>query len=323
MFFNKKTILIIILLFVISIAGCGSFPGCGTAEKKSDKNAQDKKEMPEEIMDMEASVLKIMHQADLIPLVELMSRQSGGEAGGQGSGEGGGQNSGGGGEQEAGGGGGQGQKQDVKLTFEKTILGEVLKREMEAEGSNNEEINKIPENTEEIWNNIKTTVIGLHDQWNKLEPTVMQENIPSDTVNSLEETLESLTLAITEHNYFNTLSFANELTGHLSKISAPFAQNAIPAINEQRYHVRNILLSAANNNYEEARGSLNYIKEHSRAVTSSLKEREKKSDSLNMCIDNLQGALDEQNLGLINIKAAIVMEELVKIKEELKNIAQG
>ena len=80
MFFNKKTILIIILLFVISIAGCGSFPGCGTAEKKSDKNAQDKKEMPEEIMDMEASVLKIMHQADLIPLVELMSRQSDGEA---------------------------------------------------------------------------------------------------------------------------------------------------------------------------------------------------------------------------------------------------
>lgn len=42
-----------------------------------------------------------------------------------------------------------------------------------------------------------------------------------------------------------------------------------------------------------------------------------------MCIDNLRGALDEQNLGLINIKAAIVMEELVKIKEEMKNAAQG
>ncbi|HHT46944.1 MAG TPA: hypothetical protein GX004_06585 [Firmicutes bacterium] len=323
MFFNnKKTILIIILFLVISIAGCGGFPGCGTTEKNSDKNAQENKEMPEEIMDMEVSVLKIMHQADLIPLVELMSRQSGREAGGQESGEGGGQGSGGG-EQEAGGGGGQGQKQDIKLTFEKTILGEVLKREMKAEGSNNEEINKIPGNTEEIWNNIKTTVTGLHDQWNKLEPLVMQENIPSDTVNSLEEALESLTLAITEHNYFDTLSFANELTGYLSKISAPFAQNAIPAVNEQRYHVRNILLSAANNNFEEARGSLNYIMEHSQAVTSSLKEREKKLDSLNMSIDNLRGALDEENLGLINIKAAIVMDELVKIKDEIKNSAQG
>ena len=91
-------------------------------------------------MDMEVSVLKIMHQADLIPLVELMSRQSGREAGGQESGEGGGQDSGGG-EQEAGGGGGQGQKQDIKLTFEKTILGEVLNREMKAEHL---KINKIP-----------------------------------------------------------------------------------------------------------------------------------------------------------------------------------
>jgi predicted small lipoprotein YifL len=82
-FNNKKTILIIILFFLISIAGCGGFPGCGTAEKNSDKNAQGKKEMPKEIMDMEVSVLKIMHQADLIPLVELMSRQSDGEAGEQ------------------------------------------------------------------------------------------------------------------------------------------------------------------------------------------------------------------------------------------------
>ena len=329
--YNKKIILIIILFLVMSITGCGGFPGCSTTEEKSNKNNQGKEEMPKEITEMETFVLKIMHQADLIPLVELMSRQPGGEAGEQEGGEGGGQESsagdkqesGGGGEQEAGGGGEQGQRQDLKLTFEKTILGEVLKREMEAEDGDNEESKKIPGNTEEIWDNIKTTVIGLHDQWNKLEPMVTQEDIPSDTVNSFEDVLESLTVAITEQNYFNTLSLANELTMHLSKISAPFAQNAVPAVNEHRYHVRNILLSAANNNYAEARGSLNYMKEHSQAVTSSLEEREKKSDILNISLDNLGGALDERNLGLINIKAAIVMEELVKIKAEMNNSAQG
>ncbi len=315
MFFNKKTVLIIILFFVISIAGCGGFPGCGTVEKKSDKSDQGKKELPAEITDMEISVLKILHQANLAPLVELISRQPGKEAGSQETGGGGGQKSGESAE--------QGQKEEIKLTFEKTILGEVLKREMEAEGSSNEESKKIPQDTEEIWDNIKTTITGLHDLWNKLEPAVAQENVPADTVKAFEETLENLTVAITEQNYFTTLSYANEFTGHLSKISAPFAQDAVPAVNEQKYHVRNILLSVADNNYAEAQRSINYILEHSQAITSSLKEREKKSHSLNISMNNLQEALYEQNLGLINIKAAIVMEELVKIKEELKNSAQG
>ncbi|MDO9535470.1 MAG: hypothetical protein Q7J85_09090 [Bacillota bacterium] len=294
MLFKKKYLVLTLLFLILNFAGCTAVPGCNAGEENSEP-AQEEKEMPNEIKEIETAALEIMQQADLIPLVEVVSQKSDEDA-----------------EAEE-----EGEDQEVELTFEKTILGEVLKRELEAE-DNDEESIQLPGDTEEIWDNIKINATKLHDQWNELEPMVIQENVYTDTINSFEEALDTLTVFVTEQNYFGTLSAANDLTKHLSKIMTPFAENAIPTVNELRYHVRNILLNAAIDNYKEAQESLNYMKEQSLSVTSALEENEERAESLNISLDNLQRALNNQNHGLIKINAAIVMEELIQIMEELE-----
>jgi len=295
MHFKKKYIFLMLLFLILNIAGCNLIPGCNAGEENSEERSQEEKVMPNEINEIQTAALEIMQQADLIPLVEEVSQQSEGDPEAE--------------EQEA---------EEVELTFEKTILGDVLIRELEAEGTDDGESIQLPEDTKEIWDNIKINVAKLHEQWNELEPMVIQENVYIDTINAFEEELDSLTVFSTEQNYFGTLVAANELTLHLSKMMIPFAEDLIPTVHELRYHVRNILLNAAIDNYRAARQSLNYLKEHSLSVTSALKESEKRAEEFNISLDNLQRALDNQNLNLININAAIVMDELIQMQEELE-----
>ncbi|UNC91942.1 hypothetical protein [Candidatus Contubernalis alkaliaceticus] len=304
MLFKKKTFFLTLLILILLIAGC-RIPGCGSEEENSGENTQNEIEMPEEVEEIESALLEIMHEADLIPLVTLVSQQSGegAESGNQQSDEQENQES----EGEEG--------QEVEITFEKTILGEVLQRELDEENDGGEN-NQLPTNTEEIWDNIKTNITEVHYQWNELEPKLIQENMYTDTINSFEESLEGLTLFSSEQNHFGTLTEANELTNYLSKFMVPFAENTISTVNELKYHTRNIVLSAAVDNYEEAQESLTYMKEQSLVVTRDLENYN--VEDLDTALNNLQRALDTQDVGLIDIKAAIVMEELIQINDELE-----
>jgi hypothetical protein len=301
MLLRKKNFLPVLLLLLLSIAGCSGFPGCDTAQKNSPEKTQEKKETPKVIKDIETAALEIMQMANLIPLVEAESpkpeetAEKGGEEAGQKGGT----------EQEGGG-------SNMALTFEKTILGETIKRELESEAGGGEE-SKMPGDTEQAWDKIKMTVTELHGQWNELEPMLVEKKVFPEAISNFEEALDSLTISITEHDYFGTLTAANELTGRLSKIMPPFAENPLPVATDLKYHLRKILLNVASADYNGAQESLNYMKEHNHTVTSSLQEGEKKAEILRTSLDNLQDALNERNPGLINIKAAIVMEELAGI----------
>ena len=89
MFLRKKNFLPVLLLLLLSIAGCSGFPGCDTAQKNSPEKTQEKKETPKVIKDIETAALEIMQMANLIPLVEADSpkpeetAEKGGEEAGQ------------------------------------------------------------------------------------------------------------------------------------------------------------------------------------------------------------------------------------------------
>jgi len=305
---KKKTFFLTLLLLILLIAGCTRISGCGAEEENSEKNTQNQNEMPEEIDEIESALLEIMHQADLVPLVEVVSQQSGGEAetGEQESKES--ENEGGNEEEES---------QEVEKTYDKTILNEVLKKELE-EDNGSDDNNELPRNTEEIWDDIKMNVTEIHNQWDELEPVLVQENMYQDTINAFEESLESLTINASNHNYFGTLTSANESTKHLSRFMVAFAENRISTLNEMRYHTRNIVISATVDNYEDAQESLDYMKEQNLTVTRDL-EDDNKFRELDTSLVNLQRALNKQDTGLIHIKAAVVMEQLLQIMEELED----
>jgi len=290
MVFTKNIIFIVLMLLILSSAGCN-------VEENSEENNQEDKETPGVIEEMGSGLLEIMQQADLIPVIEMDEEDQANRDAETGEQEGD--------EQE-------GAEEVDEPTFEETILGEVLKREIETESQEQE----LPEDTEEIWDNIKITITELHDQWNELEPLLVRENVSGDQISDFEEDLDSLTVFSTEQNRFAVLTAANRLTGHLANFMVPFAENPVSKIYELKFHLRTILLQAAANNYEEARGILADMKEQRESLTYALEKED--AEELDISLNNLQGALDKQNPGLVNIKAAIVMEKLVQVIEKLE-----
>ncbi len=290
---RNNVIVLLLLVLMLFSAGCGG-------EKKSEENRQEQKEMPRAITEIEKGLLSIMQQADLIPVTNRLSGQA---------------------QSKAANGAGEDKKkesstQEKTLTFEETLLGELLQRESEGEGNENG-MQEPPESTEAIWDNIKETITELHMRWNELEPLLTEEDIPPAQINYFEEGLDSLTVSGTEQNYFGTMAAANQLSSPLAKFMAPFAEKTISSAYELKFHVRNIVLQAAIDDYTGAQESLDYLKEQTPALANQLDKEEFKA--LETSLDNLQRVLQKQNLNLVVLNAAVVMENMVKA---IENISQ-
>ncbi len=316
----KKLAILMTLIFAIFIvSGCAVLPGCEMEENDEEEAQQvEEEEMPEEIEEIENRVLEIMQQADLIPVINMISEIEEDEEN---------ENEEENGEEDEEGDENEDENEQEEYDLEETIiledvlLSEVLIKEMEAEDEENqEEKNQYPQNAEEIWDNIENTLLELYEQWDNLEPQLAGENISPDYINSFEETLDRLTISSTEQNYFDTLTNANELTQYLPVFMVPFAENCMPAAYELKYHTRNIILTAAADNYEEAQDSMNYMKQLEGKLSEDLEENdaEETAEQLDISLSNLQRVVDKQNLVLIKVNAAVTMENIMQVIEDLE-----
>ncbi len=286
---KKKCLVFVLLVTMFFLAGCGG-------EKKSEGNRQEQKEMPRAIMEIESGLLAIMQQADLLPATKTKAEQSQPDS------------NGGKKEQEN----GESSTQVNELTYEETILGELLN----AEGVEMEE-QQLPESTEIIWDNIKNALTKLYIQWNDLEPLLMEKAIPQAEITSFEEGLDSLTVFTTEQNHFGTMDSANQLTGNLANFMVPFAENIVSTTYELKFHLRNLVLEAATDDYTGAQESLDYIREQQPVLAKSLDKGA--LTLLETSVDNLQRVLDKQNLELVILNASVVMENIVQSIEKISN----
>lgn len=284
----KKSCIFMIVLFMmfVSIA-----IGCQREENPEENNSQEK-EMPEAIEELESGALEIMSQADMIPVVDRGDRE-----------------------------------EQQEITFDETLLTEVLRKEEDAgsgggtQGGEDEQDNQeLPQDTEEIWDNIKKTIAQLHSNWDELEPQLNDENVSRDVITEFEETLDSLTILSTEQDYFATLIAANRLTQYLSQFRAPFSEDSSPTAYGLKYQVRNVVLAAVANDYQDAQESLDILKEQGQELTTDLMEQDadEVAAEYNTSVNNLQRALDKKDLDLIKINAAVVMENVTQMIEELE-----
>ena len=280
---KKTSITLILLMLLLFITGCGE--AGNQAEKQ-----EEQKEMPREISELEKGLLSIMQQADLIPLMQLEQAQQAGQQ-----------------EKE------EETLPEGELTFEETILAEILKKEGEGVGLDDPE-QEMPENTEIIWDNIKETVTELYDHWGVLEPLLVMENITQNVISDFAEGLDSLTVFITEQNHFNTMFLANQITEDLAEFMVPYTENIVSLTYELKFHMRNIVLETAMDNYAGAQQSLDYVKEHRPDLAKALDESEFREFELSL--ENLQRVLDKQNLDLVILNAAVVMEDLTRVIEK-------
>ena len=283
--FSRKMIPLVALLLLLQLALSTGCPG-GSREDNSEKNSARMKIPPPEVSDIENLALDIMKQADLIPAVERIAAQ-----------------------------GEQSVDSVNQLTFDQTLLGETLSREMNAGGGGDQGQEKLPRDSAEIWNRIKMNVADLHDRWDKLEPRLVQEKTADVIITSFEAELDRMTVQSTEQKQNSILWSANQLTKYLSQAMVSFTEATVGLAHELKYHLRNILLQASAGRYEEAMQSMLYLQEQRNALTGALPEED--SAEFSTSLDNLQRALEKQNLELVKIYAAEVMENLVQIIEKL------
>ncbi len=272
-----------LFILLVTINGC-------SGRENNEENEQPENNMPGEIERIEEIALKIMQQADIIPVVRMTVEEPGNE------------------------------NQEKIVTFEETLLGEVLDKEMN--NQNEEETQEHPENPEAIWDNIKEEVTKLYQHWDELKLKMARERIFSDTIYSFEETMDSLTISIAEEKQFDTLSAANQLTVYLAKFMAPFAENALPSAYELKHHTRKIVLLSATKHYTEAQKRLDLMEMLMGEILNDLDDLEasEKAEKLEMSLHNLQRVVYKENLDLIKMHSAVFMENITEVIQELEQL---
>lgn len=311
----KKHILILITLcMVVCIASCTKKP-----QKPNSASKNQPKSLPKVVEEIEKDALKIMHQADLIPYFERIiiekkkieeqkkveqiqmniakenkenaskpTESSGSE-----------------------------QEKPKPMTIEESIFTELLKREKVASDDN--QMKQPPKDITEIWKNINTTIIGIHNKWNVLEPLLIEQSVSPDIIADFEETLDTLTTYGIKKDYLTSITSANKLTSYLPKFMPYFKKETPPTIFTLKYLTRNVLLNAAINNYPSAQKDLDQIKEQGQSIKSKLIEKKAKStvDKFDASVINLQKSIDKKDLNLIRINASIVMKNIMLMIDDL------
>lgn len=269
----------VLFMLPVLIAGCGiGGIGGGGGGNSPEDNPEDQVEIPPAITAMERQLLDIMQQADLVPVIRESSETG------------------------------------AEPTFDETIMGLVLTKEIEEMNGPQEQEEQMPETEEEIWDRIKTTLTDLHNQWNDLEPVLRDKGTPRDNINQFENTLDNLTVLSTEQNYFGVMDGANQLTGDLSDFIYHFAEETTSTAYSLKTHLRNILLRAAEGNYREAEASMDNMRDRQPVLTKTLTDDD--AGELDAAMDNMQRAVEKQSLVLVQVNAAVLMEKLASAVPE-------
>lgn len=273
---KKNVVILLLLITILASAGCG----IGGCEEESSPEESGKPAMPREINEMEEGLLEIMQLADLIPLVEIAETV-------------------------------QEDREEEKRTFEETLIGEVVASELNKRENNRE--GELPDDAENIWDGIKTAVQEIHELWNILEPALEEQRVDSYLTSSFEEELDILTGMAVNQDYTGAMTAANALTRHLPMFMAPFTDGNIPLAHELKYHTRNIVLKTAGSNRGDVQESLDYLRAKKTVIVNVADEIE--GEQLEASIDNMQRAVDKDDLHLVKINASIVMSNLVDLIE--------
>lgn len=316
---KKHILFLIVLCIIFSATSCAKKP-----QKPKSKSEDQPKPLPKVIEEIEKDTLKIMNQADMVPYfqrvivqkkkieekekiekiqMEMAKENKTGE------------------KQQDQSSSAQSQEKPKPMTIEESILTDLLKKEKIA---SDKDQTKPPKDITEIWKEINTTIIGIHNKWNVLEPQLTEENVPSDIISGFEETLDTLTNHGIDKNYFGTIHTANNLTAYFPKFMPYFKKEIPPTVYTLKYLTRNVVLNAAMNDYDSAQKSLNQIKEQGQSIKSDLIEKKAKStaDKFDASVTNLQKSIDKKDLNLIRINGSIVMKNIMLMMDDLSKSMQ-
>lgn len=306
------------LIIVIFIGSCNNNPK--KPQQEEDKNKPP--EMPEVLSEMESTILEIMYDIDAVKGLEIAIDQkkkeeeaptipqaadiqveTAGEIEPQIKVQK---------PQEEKSGDGQKMKMAIE---EKQIILPLLKEE-EIEGST-AKLSQPPNDIEEIWFDIGHKISDLHKKWNVLEADLKDVDSPPAKIVKFEETLVEASKAVKEKNDIASLFALNNLTSYLADFTNSFKSKVPSQIYKMKYHIRQSVLYAYEEEYEQSQEHVEKIKELKNGLQQELLEKgaQHTAEKHDLSISDLEDQIKNKDFQLILMNATIVINNIILMEE--------
>ncbi len=178
---------------------------------------------------------------------------------------------------------------------------------------------KIPEDISFTWQDLSEKINHIHVKWDELKPELLKEDLAATTITGFETALNELTIAVSTCNYFQTLSNSNALAEYIPLFFRELNDRLAASIYYIKYYLRQIILDAAENNYQNINSYLREIQQQQANITSELiaKGADDLADQITLSVATLEEVINLKDLNIIKIKAGLVAKNIKSAQEKL------
>ena len=315
--FNKLPTLIYIVtvfIFISAFSGCSQSKNEPEIQKQSHESTQEAEKIPDDLKKLEysiESIFKILNGPASKNVQENMQNYSS-ESASQKTGmqtqknhQTGTQN------QSI----QQSSSQNQEINSDNQTSGE--KEESKQEGLQQNQV-------QDIWSEVNFTITNMHYQWNGYLPVAAKKGASKKQVDDFSNALNYLTVTSTGKNKLETFLSANSLYSLIPDFARLYRTENSPEIKRIRYYVRNIILNSEVPNWEQALNDTNNLKSTWAIYKNTIpEEQHENADRLDYSIYEIEKAVNNKNVQLIEIKGKVCMTNIDDLEKSLEESQQN
>ena len=188
-----------------------------------------------------------------------------------------------------------------------------------------EDANKIARDKEsqllERWDSAEKDLKSIHESWNDYESTAVKDGAGREKIEQMENTLNNLTSFIEMKNKDKALMEANSVILSLSDFLDLYKGNVDGILRKSEYMVRQSYMVAKEGDWE---GAEEKTKQRENYITTLRQRADIKEDQkpllekLILSIEDLEKAIGEEKIKLLEIKRDIAIKNIESLLDELK-----
>lgn len=169
------------------------------------------------------------------------------------------------------------------------------------------------------WMKEDQSLKSIHQNWNTLEPEAIRAGLTTTSRDNFEMALDDLTRQIGERNIEGTLFAAITLYRYYADVAQVFSTSIPPEFFRVKYEAMEATSRAGKEEWELAREHAAKIPEHwSHLKVQAAGIDEKLVSRTEFSIQDLEQAVEAEEVHLVQIKGEILMKNLRQMEEKLK-----
>lgn len=217
----------------------------------------------------------------------------------------------------------KGNGQKLKMAIEEKQLIIPLLKEEKMEGTT-VKMSQPPDDIDEIWFEINKKISDFYKKWNVLEADLQDVDAPQEQIKKFEKTLVEVSEAIMEKNVMDSLFALNNLTSHLGDFTNSFTSKVPSSIYKMRYHIRQSVLYAYEEEYDESQEHIDKAKELKNGLQQQLAEKKAQhiAEKYNLSIADLEKQIADENFNLIQTNATVVIKNIMLMQDVFEGSIQ-